>query len=320
MPIPIKKYFPIFSMVLFSFGLAMAVPVSNHNYYIIGLLTSSCLCIVYVVSWDLLSGYTGMLNFGQMLFAGVAAYTAALLELNFNTPRVLIILASVAAGTGSSLLLGLPALRVRSTYFALVSFVLPLVFHRVTMTFIEIFGGDYGLSVPRIFSREGLYYSSILIMLVAVVTLWLLVRSRVGMAFKSIREDEETARAVGINIQLFKLIACLISAFFTSLAGVCSFYYMGHVGPEIFGMMGSFDVVIMGVIGGPGTIFGPALGGFILPILLEGMRPIGEYRNIIYAGVLVAVVMFMPGGFWGGVSALTKTGKIKKVIVEDSTS
>lgn len=316
----IKKYLPIFSMVFISFGLALVVPISDHDFYIIGLLTSSCLCIAYVVSWDLLSGYVGMLNFGQMLFAGVAAYTAALLEVNYSIPRVIIILIAVAAGTASSLLLGLPALRVRSTYFSLVSFVLPLVFHRITMTFIEIFGGEYGLSVPRIFSRESLYYSSIVIMFVAVVTLWLLVRSRIGMAFKSIREDEDTARAVGINVQRFKLMACLISAFFTSCAGVCSFYFMGHVGPDVFGMMESFDIVVFGVIGGPGTIFGPALGGFLLPLLLEGMRAIGEYRNIIYAAVLVAVVMYVPKGAWGGASALTKILKSKKVIVEDSKS
>ena len=95
---------------------------------------------------------------------------------------------------------------------------------------------------------------------------------------------------------------------------------MGHIGPEVFGMIGSFDIVIMGVVGGPGTILGPALGGFIIPILLEGMRAVGEYRNIIYAAVLVAVVMFMPKGAGGVVSALPKYLKSKKVIVEDSSS
>ena len=79
-----KEIVPIILIVLISIGLALVVPFSNHDFYLIGLLTSSCLWVVWVVSWDLLAGYTGMLCFGQMLFAGVAAYTLALIELNLN--------------------------------------------------------------------------------------------------------------------------------------------------------------------------------------------------------------------------------------------
>lgn len=101
-------------------------------------------------------------------------------------------------------------------------------------------------------------------------------------------------------------MACLISAFFTSLAGICGFYYMGHVGPEVFGMMGSFNVVIMGVVGGAGTIFGAALGAGVLSILLEFMRPIAEYRSIAYAFLLVAVVMMASRGIWGSLASYFK--------------
>jgi branched-chain amino acid transport system permease protein len=87
-----------------------------------GLLTSACLWVVYVVCWDLLAGYTGMLNFGQLLFAGVAAYTVALIEINLKMPRPLTMLIGLLTGILSSLLIGLPSLRVRSTSFALVIF------------------------------------------------------------------------------------------------------------------------------------------------------------------------------------------------------
>ena len=138
-------------------------------------------------------------------------------------------------------------------------------------------------------------------MAVTIVTMRLVVRSRIGTALQCIREDEETARAVGINVYRYKLLACLISAFFTSLAGICGFYYMGHVGPEVFGMMGSFNVVFMGVIGGAGSIFGAALGAGLLSIILEYMRPVAEYRNLLYAVLLVVVVMILPRGIWGGI-------------------
>ncbi len=298
------KHVSILVVAVLSIGLGLVVPFTDHDFYIIGLLTSACLWVVYVVSWDLLNGYTGMLNFGQLFFAGMAAYTIALIEVNTNVGRPLAILAGLVVGIFSSLLMALPAIRVRSAYFALVSFVLPLVFYRITLTFIKVFGGDYGLSIPRVFSREALYYFSIILMAVTIITLRLLVKSRIGLALQCIREDEDTARAVGINIPIYKLIACLTSAFFTTTAGICGFYYMGHVGPEIFGMTGSFDVVIMGIVGGTGTIFGAALGAGVFTVLLEIMRPVAEYRNIIYAAVLVFVVMIAPRGVWGGIASL----------------
>lgn len=311
-----RELLSIVIVVIISVGLAVMAPVSDYDYYLIGLLTSACLWVIYVVSWDLLTGYTGMLNFGQLIFAGVAAYAVALLEIHFPIPRPLMILAGLIAGLCSSLLIGLPSLRVRAAYFALVSFAVLLVFFRITMTFIKIFGGDYGLSIPRVFSRESLYFTAIALMAATIITMRLIVRSRIGMALQSIREDEETARAVGINIPRYKLMACLISAFFTSLAGICGFYYMGHVGPEIFGMMGSFNVVIMGVIGGTGTIFGAALGGGMLAVLLEYMRPVAEYRNLLYALLLVVVVMVAPRGVWGGMVSFWNKRKTKKDLQE----
>jgi branched-chain amino acid transport system permease protein len=103
-----RELLSIVIVVVVSVGLAVTAQVSDYDYYLIGLLTSACLWVIYVVSWDLLTGYTGMLNFGQLLFAGVAAYTVALFELHFPIPRPLMILAGLIAGTCSSLLIGLP--------------------------------------------------------------------------------------------------------------------------------------------------------------------------------------------------------------------
>jgi branched-chain amino acid transport system permease protein len=301
-----KEFLSTAVIGVISIGLAVVAPATDYDFYLIGLFTSACLWVVYVVSWDLLAGYTGMLNFGQLLFAGVAAYTVALFELHYPLPRPLMILAGLVAGIVSSLLIGLPSLRVRSSYFSLVSFAMLLVFFRITLTFIDIFGGDYGLSIPRVYSRQSLYFASIILMAITLISLRLIVKSRIGTALQCIREDEETARAVGINIQRYKLMACLISAFFTSLAGICGFYVMGHIGPEMFGMMGSFNVVIMGVVGGAGTIFGAALGAGVLSVLLEYMRPIAEFRNIAYALLLVVVIMVASRGIWGSLAGYLK--------------
>lgn len=308
----IKKEIKIIITILVLSGIFVLIaPISGYNYYLVGLLTAALLMGTYVACWDLLNGYTGMMNFGQMLFAGVAAYTCALLETHFTVPRPLIILSGLLLGTLSSLLVGLPSLRVKSSYFSLISFVLPLVFCKITLTFINIFGGDYGLSIPRAFSRESLYFMSVAILAIALIVLRVLIKSRVGIALQCIKGDEDTARVVGISVPKYKLIACTISAFFTSVAGICMFYSMGHIGPDIFTMTGSFDVVIMGVVGGTGTIFGAVLGGVILSVLLEFMRPIAEYRSIVYAILLVVVVMFLPNGLWGGLTSFFRNRFVK---------
>jgi len=312
-----REYFPMITILIISLLLVAVVPATNHSFFIISLLTAALIWSIQAASWDLLAGYTGLFNFGHMLFAGTAAYVVALVEVNLKIPRPLVILAGFLAGILSSLLIGLPSLRVRSVYFVLVSFVVPLIMYRITMSFTRIFGGEYGLSIERVYSRESIYYVVMVLAAFTVIILRILVKSRLGITLQSIREDEETARAVGINVPFYKLLACAVSAGFSSLAGICYFYHMSHVGPEIFSIMSSFNVVIMGLTGGIGTLFGSALGGLGLSLLLEFMRPISIYRNITYAALLVAVVMLFPGGLWGGLVSFWQKTRVMGVEESD---
>lgn len=305
-------YLPTVIVLVISVLLVLVVPLTDHDIFIISLITSALICSVYVVSWDLLAGYTGLFNFGHMLFAGTAAYVAAMLEVNFDIPRPLIILAAIAASVFSSFLIGLPALRVRSVYFVLVSFVVPLIMNRITMSFTTLFGGEYGLSIDRVYSRETVYYAAVALMASTLIILRTVVKSKIGVTLQSIKEDEETARAVGINVPLFKLLACMISSAFAGLAGICFFYHVSHVGPEIFSIISSFNVVIMGLAGGMGTLFGTAIGGGGLSLVIEFMRPVAIYRNISYAALLVLIVMLSPKGLWGGIASVwQKTQRIE---------
>ena len=297
-----KRYLPEITVIFISILLVLMVPLTNHDFFLMGLISSALLWAVFVTSWDLLAGYTGLFNFGHMVFAGTAAYAVALIEINCDISRFMVILFGLAAGIFSSILIGIPSLRVRSVYFVLVSFVVPQIMNRITMSFTKVFGGEYGLAIERIYSRETIYYAAVCLMAVTLIALRALVKSRIGMTLKSIREDEETARAVGINVPLYKLLACVVSSLFASFGGIIYFYHMLHVGPEIFGIMASFNVVIMGLVGGVGTLFGPAIGGGGLYLIIEFMRPVASYRNLAYAGLLVAVVMVSPKGVWGGLN------------------
>lgn len=286
-----------------SIGFILVVPVSQHNIYIINLVAGALIMGVYVASWDLLAGYTGLFNMGQLIFAGIPAYVVALIETNFNLFRPITILIGFSSAIIGVLLVVLPSLRVRSFYFALVTFVTPLILHTITMSFPAVFGGEYGLSKKRIFSPEVIYYATVSLFAVALITLRVVVKSRIGLVLQAIREDEETARSVGVNVFLYKLLACTVSGTFTSLAGILYFYYMGHVDPSIFGLTASFMVVVMGIVGGMGNLFGPAFSGGILSIVLEYLRPIGIYRELLYGCLFVAVIMLMPQGIGGAVSS-----------------
>ena len=116
---------------------------------------------------------------------------------------------------------------------------------------------------------------------------------------------------------LYKVLACLISSAFGSMAGICYFYHMAHVGPEIFSIMASFNVVTMGLAGGVGTLYGAALGGAGLSLLLELMRPIALYRSICYAGLLVLVVMLFSKGVWGGLTTLWQRIKVHERAIDE---
>jgi len=307
----------IFIVLLIAALMALVVPAAtDHDFFIMSVLTSALLWSVYVASWDLLAGYTGLFSMGHMVFAGTAAYAVALLEVNCDIARHFVILAGFAAGIFSALIIGLPSLRVRSLYFVVVSFVLPTIMQRITMSFTTVFGGEYGLSIERAYARETMYYTAIVLMVVTLIVLRIVVKSRIGMTLKSIREDEETARAIGINVPLYKLLSCVISAAFASLAGICDFYNMSHVDSGIFSIMSSFNVVIMGLGGGIGTLFGGAVAGGVLTLLAEVMRPIAEYRNISYAALLVVVVMLFPKGVWGELGSIWQ----KKRLIEVKTS
>jgi len=270
----------------------------KNNNYILTILMLSMVWAIYGMSWDVLFGYTGLLCFGQLLFAGVAIYTVALLKINFDLSLPLLIMAGLTAALISGLVLGLITCRVRHAYFSLTTFALILILERITFSYSNIFGGEYGISINRAWGVLEMYYVVALVFFVTLIVLWLVLKSKIGLALKSIREDEETARAVGINVSALRIFACLLSAFFTGAGGICYLYILEWVGSTIFNMMNSFQVVISSIIGGPGYIFGAALGCGGLSIFFEAMRPISEWRNLVYAVMLIVVILIFQKGIW----------------------
>jgi len=259
--------------------------------------------VIFAVSWDLLSGYTGQLNFGHALFFGVAAYTTALLNIHLDWQPWATIPIGALAGVIAGLVVCLPALRLRGPYLALVTLAFPLILLGIIFAFTDFTGGELGISgLDRISnSRTTDYYISVAVMIVSVMIMWKLTDAgsslvRTGIVFHAIREDEIAARASGINTIRYKMLAFALAGFFAGIAGAFHAHFMRIAGPSNLELTLSFQVIIWTVFGGITSIYGPVVGVYILFPLMEFLRAAPEVRYLIFAGIVVVMLLFMPEG------------------------
>jgi branched-chain amino acid transport system permease protein len=263
--------------------------------------------VIFAVSWDFISGYTGQLNFGHALFFGVAAYTTALLnrggDLGPHWPIWVTIPLGAIAAVVAGVVMCLPALRLRGPYLALVTLAFPLILLGVIFSFTQFTGGELGISgIDRISdSRTVEYYISVLVMIVSVFIMWKLTDAqsglvRTGIILHAIREDEIAARASGINTIRYKLFAFAVGGFFAGIAGGFYAHFMRIAGPSSLDLTLSFQAIIWTVFGGIVSIYGAVVGVYILYPLTESLRFISEYRMLIFAVIVILILLFMPEG------------------------
>ena len=275
-----------------------------NNPYYISVLTLAALYAIFASSWDILSGYIGQLNFGHAVFFGAGAYATGFLAPHL--PPVLVFPAGAIAAVAFAFLVGFPCLKLRGPYLSLTTLVFPLILERLAFTFRDVTGGEYGITVASPFSSLGLYYAALALLMATLVVLLVVADSRIGSTFRAIGDDDQAAMAAGVNTTRFKLGAFVLGAGLAGVGGVLYAYHLRHVGPEIFGLFTSFSIVIMGIVGGMGTILGPALGAYFLILLGESLREIETYRILIYSSVMILCVMLFPAGLWGLGTALKR--------------
>lgn len=293
-PLSWKNYIPsgLVGVVLVLF------PLFTRNPSFIDLVILANIYGVYVASWDILSGYSGQINFGHALFIGGGAYTAGLLNFYFHTsPAITIILGGLVAAL-LGLIIGYPCLRIRGPYLALATFAAAGIPYGLTSVYWELTGGHDGLYgiTPLTMDMRTKYYLSLLLLFVCGGVLFAFARSKKGLILQSIREDELGSMASGVNTTRYKLITFIISGFFAGIAGAFYAHSQLHVGPETLSMQTSLIVVIMSVVGGVGTITGPIAGAFLLTILSEALRGIEQVRLLLYSIAVVLILLFMPKG------------------------
>ena len=287
-------------VLLFCLTLLLLPLITAHPYYL-GILFMASIFAIFAASWDLLSGYTGQMNFGHALFFGVAAYTAALLNLHFGLAPWLTIPFGALAAVLAGLIIGVPCLRLRGTYLALATLAFPLILIAVVHAVPNITGGELGVSGidPLSGSRTIDYYIAVTLMIGLGFVMWKITASKTGIIFHAIREDEVAARASGVNTTRYKLLAFCLSGFFAGIAGGLYVHYMKVAGPSTLELLLSFQVVIWAIFGGIATIYGPIVGVFVIYIpytLMSSLPIVSEIRMLLVAIIIVLVMLFMPEG------------------------
>jgi len=280
--------------------------------YLITILITIIIYAILAHSLNIITGHAGQISLGHAAFFGIGAYTSALLHTQAGLSFwISVPLAAVVAGIIGALL-GIPCLRVRDDFLAITTMGIGFVVEAVFL-YIPFFGGAMGIggiNLPSWFGQEMSktgYFLLILVVFVFLILLdWRLGRSWIGLAWASIREDEQAAEAMGVDVVRFKVMAFVLGSAIAGLAGGFYAHFLTFIMPQNFGFGQSIIILCMVVFGGIGTRWGPIIGAMILGVLPEVSRPIMEYRTFIYGLLLLAMMRFQPGGLLGEESILPR--------------
>ena len=250
-------------------------------------------------AWNILGGFTGYASFGNSAFYGLGTYGTAIAMAQLGLPFWIGLVLGAAFAVTCAVLIGLPILRLRGHYFAIATLGLSATISAVIAN-LDIAGRAIGLILP-LTHNDAMFYEEALALLVATtVTVAWISHSRFGMGLVAIREDEDAAQVMGVNTTFYKVAALSLSAFFTALAGGIHAYWITFIDPG-----GAFDLslnvrmVIMAVFGGPGTVFGPVIGSFLLTAVYEALAStISTAAALLFGLVIILAVIFMPRGLW----------------------
>jgi len=252
-------------------------------------------------SLNLLTGYTGYLDFGHVAFFGIGAYTTGVLMVKLGMPFFpAMFIGAILAGI-LALLVGIPTMRLRGAYFAIAMLAFAEAMKQVALEFEGITGGGNGLSLPIYTNYQFFYYMMFSVVLLIIGTTFWFEKSKFGKALMAIREAELAAEVSGVNTFYCKLIAFGISAFTAGIIGGIYAYWMTFLYPgDAFNVLLTVRMIIMAFLGGAGTLLGPVIGAAFLAAIEEILWAEFKYTYLIIVGfIVVFVVLVLPRGLVG---------------------
>ena len=302
--------------MLWSMGVIVLVtlPLILSPYYV-GLVVKMMVFALFAMSLDLLLGYAGMPSLGHAAYFGMAAYTTGLLALKAGWSVWLALPAGIAMAALTSIVFGLLALRTRGSYFLMITLALSQVLWGIAFGWRSLTGGDDGLpEVPRpnlslpwsMSDNTPFYYFVLLFFVVGTMVLVRIVASPFGYVLRGIRESETRMLVLGYNVWRYKLVAFVVAAAFAGLAGCLYVYFNRFVSPDYVHVVRSAEVLLMVILGGAGTLIGPAVGATLI-VLLENLISTYTERWVTVLGIIyVLVALLAPNGIAGLIASLRR--------------
>jgi branched-chain amino acid transport system permease protein len=304
-----------FYFVLAALAIGAVAPLFVSNYMVGEVLTPMIIFAIYASSWNLLA-YSGQGSLGHAAFLGIGGFASALLAIKLNLPPMLGLLLGSLFSAAIGLLIGLACVRLKAWFLAMVTFGFSVIIVTLISQFDTVIGGIMGFPTPLIVERGlAFYYTTFALAAISIFIMYLLIKSKMGLAFRAIHNNELEAKMIGINISKYKLLAFVLSTFFAGLAGGLFAQSIRYIQVSVFDPYYSFLPLMMAVIGGLRTIEGPIIGSVII-VSIESYLPridsilnglmgplfpnisnVGPPLRMLSLGLfLVIVVIFFPKG------------------------
>ena len=320
-------------------GGLLTFPLFVKTPYTLHMMILFFLSVIMGESWNILGGYTGQYSVGHAAYFGVGAYTTMMLMQYQHIPPWFGLWAGMAVVVVVALVIGTICFRLRGPYFVLASIAVAEIIRLTAMNLNKFTNGAEGILatvipplkigstvITAFMTKVPFYYIGLFFAVVTIIVTYLVQHSKLGYYFQAIREDQDAAHSLGINLTVYKNIALVISAMMTSLAGSIYAIYVGFIDPPgVLGLDTSVQIVLVCIIGGIGTIFGPVIGAMVLVPLSEALRSnmiaqaifdvgmvsehsaLGNFLKenlahahaLIYGILVVVVILFMPEGVLG---------------------
>jgi branched-chain amino acid transport system permease protein len=270
------------------------------------LATEMLIFAIFALGYDIVFGYTGLLSFGHAIFFGIGAYATGIVLVRLVPSLFLALVIGMALNLLVSYVVAFLSIRKKGIYFVMITLAFCQMFYFIGFKWTDLTGGDSGFhGVPRtslgpidLNSEITLYFFILAIFLASVLVAFRIVNSPFGRVLKALKENEDRARSIGYNTAAFKTVAFMISAFFASLAGGLYAVHSNFVPMDTLSISTSADVVIMALLGGIGTLYGPIMGAMLIVFLKNVLSDwIGNWHLILGAIFIVSVLSVRQGIF-----------------------
>jgi len=301
---------------LIAITVSLVIPLLFSDNYMLHILTLIVIFTIYASSWNLLAS-SGQGSLGHAAFLGIGGFTSSLLAINLGIPPIVGIFLAATLSAAIGFLIGITCVRLKAWFLAMVTFGFSIIASTLFSEFDEVTHAILGFRTPPLLFSAKLpfYYFAVLISIASVAVIYFIMKSKIGLAFRAIHQNEAEARMIGINTAKYKLYAFVLSTFFAGLSGAIYAHFQRFIHVSIFSADNSFMPLMMSVIGGLGTVEGPIIGSVIMvfidhflinidPFLNSTLSPlfpaisnVGPAIRLVGLGIfLVIVVILLPKG------------------------